>query len=257
MNNWRGFLVAGVILAQKVWDDCPVRTADFSRFLPNVHKSQLKDLECLAFKGLDYSTNVKPSLYARYFFELRRLFQEITFDYRKVDRQGNVVWAMTPLGPAQEQRLELRSARASQNYVPASTVIAAASNSHATVPAVGASHNSVAVTAGSPPMALAAASEESMLSCGATTHDASYSSGGSKKAKHGISKRADSWNLPQQPLTSSSASFHKQYARKLSSTTISSSDSVLGTNNGFIYRGRSKTTEDILPRLSQARLVIS
>lgn len=78
MNNWRGMWLGCIILAQKVWDDASLRTSSFASILPGVTKSHLKALEVKIFMLLNYATNVKPSIYARFYFELREIFKTIT-----------------------------------------------------------------------------------------------------------------------------------------------------------------------------------
>ncbi len=45
MRNWRGVWISSVILAQKVWDDQPIKTTSFAKILPNVSKEQLRECE--------------------------------------------------------------------------------------------------------------------------------------------------------------------------------------------------------------------
>jgi len=78
MNNWRGMWLGAIILAQKVWDDASLRTSSFASILPGVTKHDLKALEVKIFKLLNYGTSVKPSIYARFYFELREIFKTIT-----------------------------------------------------------------------------------------------------------------------------------------------------------------------------------
>ena len=77
MLNWRSLWLVAIILAQKVWDDRPLKTSAFVHIIPAYTKKLLRDLELNALQLLQYLTNVKPSLYARYYFELRELFTEI------------------------------------------------------------------------------------------------------------------------------------------------------------------------------------
>lgn len=78
MKNWRGMWLGAIILAQKVWDDSSLRTSSFASILPGVSKSELKALELKIFQLLNYATSVKPSIYARFYFELREIFKSIT-----------------------------------------------------------------------------------------------------------------------------------------------------------------------------------
>lgn len=110
MKNWRGFWVACIVLAQKVWDDKPLRTSSFVQLLPPVTKEQLRALEFRAFVLLDYSAQVKPSIYAKYYFELRSLFGEIT------GSDPRFMWALKPLSIVQGMRLADRSTRVEQQF---------------------------------------------------------------------------------------------------------------------------------------------
>jgi len=81
MNNWRGMWLGSVVLAQKVWDDSSLRTSSFASILPGVAKSELKALELKIFTLLNYCTSVKPSVFARFYFELREIFKNITGEF--------------------------------------------------------------------------------------------------------------------------------------------------------------------------------
>lgn len=104
MQNWRGLWIASVIIAQKIWDDRPLKTSSFVRILPNTTKEQLKDVEMRAFTLLDFNTTVRPSVYAKYYFELRQLFKEI------VGSNQRYQFKMEPMTIAEAKRLEYRTA---------------------------------------------------------------------------------------------------------------------------------------------------
>ena len=95
--------MSSVILAQKVWDDVPVRTSAFASILPNVTKDNLRKMELKAFSLLDFCTTVKPSVYAKYYFELRQLFFEIS------GGDPRYIWDLQPLSGVQAKRLDDRS----------------------------------------------------------------------------------------------------------------------------------------------------
>lgn len=109
-KNWRGLWVASIILAQKVWDDTPLRTSSFADILPGVTKQQLRAMEFKAFVLLDYTTHVKPSTYARYHFELRVLFQSI------FPTNPNEPFPLKPLTVVEGVKLEDKSARAAKYF---------------------------------------------------------------------------------------------------------------------------------------------
>ena len=105
--NWRGLWTVSIMLAQKMWDDRPLKTSAFAQILPTVTKYQLRDMEMKALALIQFSTGVKPSLYAKYYFELRSLSTG--------DSGANVVasreWALKPLSVIQARKLEDRSSR--------------------------------------------------------------------------------------------------------------------------------------------------
>ena len=45
--------------------------------LPGVEKIKIRDMEWRLLELLDFNTSIKPSLYAKYYFDLRQLFFDI------------------------------------------------------------------------------------------------------------------------------------------------------------------------------------
>ena len=88
MENWRGMWLGSIILAQKIWDDASLRTSSFASILPGVSKTELKGLEFKIFTLLNYCTTVKPSVFARFYFELREIFKSITGEFRDASVRG-------------------------------------------------------------------------------------------------------------------------------------------------------------------------
>lgn len=111
MENWRGLWLGAIILAQKVWDDNPLKTSSFSSVLTSVSKEALIAAEMKVFSLLEYSTTVRPSVYVKYFLELHELFREITGG----DSNG-FRWHLHPMTLAEKKRLELRSKRHGREY---------------------------------------------------------------------------------------------------------------------------------------------
>lgn len=93
------------MLAQKVWDDNPLRTSQFNIILPSVTKTNLRDLERKTLCLIEFSTNVKPSLYAKYYFELRTLFTDIT------GNDSLYQWNLKPLTIIESKQLDQRTKR--------------------------------------------------------------------------------------------------------------------------------------------------
>jgi hypothetical protein len=98
-NRWQKLWLSCFILAQKVWNDKPMRTSDFSNILPSVDKHVLRQLECQVLFLLDFSTNVSASLYTMYYFDLRQLHITGCNEAKE--------WSIKPLSICQALKLEV------------------------------------------------------------------------------------------------------------------------------------------------------
>ena len=65
------------MIAQKFWDDTALRCSAFTTILPGVSSSELQSIEICIFDLLEHSVRVKPSMYAKFYFELRAIFQSM------------------------------------------------------------------------------------------------------------------------------------------------------------------------------------
>ncbi len=115
MANWRGLWLAAVILAQKVWDDRPLRTSAFAKIFPSLTKEVAIAAETSIFRLLEFNATVKPSVYAKYYFELHYIYKEITGASQR-QREGG--WIMTPLSNYELQKLRNRSKQHSRQNAP-------------------------------------------------------------------------------------------------------------------------------------------
>jgi hypothetical protein len=86
------------MLAQKMWSDKPLKTSAFEKVCPPLTRVELRMLESYAFRLLEYSTGVKPSVYVKYYFELRQLF---TFSMGFSESE----WHFRPLSTLQATRM--------------------------------------------------------------------------------------------------------------------------------------------------------
>ena len=102
MSNWRSVWLISVLLAHKFFDDKSLHLRGFVRFCPIFTLSELKMLERSALTLLSYSVAVKPSLYVKYYFELRQLFSEIS-------GPSSGIWTLEALTLCQSRKLETRS----------------------------------------------------------------------------------------------------------------------------------------------------
>lgn len=63
-TSWRPILLAGLILAQKVWDDRSLHNVDFSFFCPMFTLKEINHLEKKFLELIDYDVSVSSSLCA-------------------------------------------------------------------------------------------------------------------------------------------------------------------------------------------------
>jgi hypothetical protein len=74
------------MVAQKVWDDKYLSNADFAFIYPFFVTEEINRLEQKFLELLQYNVTVKSSLYAKYYFELRALFQnESDFGIKRLE----------------------------------------------------------------------------------------------------------------------------------------------------------------------------
>lgn len=102
--NWRAVWLTCVMVAQKMWDDKPLKTSAFAQLVPPITKGNLKDFEIKALQLLDYTISVKPSLYVKYYFELRELFVSI-IGFKESE------WHVKPLSIRNAKRMEALAER--------------------------------------------------------------------------------------------------------------------------------------------------
>jgi len=92
------------MVAQKVWDDKYLSNADFAFIYPFFVTEEINRLEQKFLELLQYNVTVKSSLYAKYYFELRALFQnESDFGIKR-------------LNDDEAKSLESRSAKFKEKY---------------------------------------------------------------------------------------------------------------------------------------------
>lgn len=94
-DNWRSVWLIVIMIAQKVWDDQPVRTSGFARLIPEVTTRDLRELEFKTLNLLQFLTGVKPSLYARYYFQLREMYVDIAGSSDKPAPEWDIFTAFT------------------------------------------------------------------------------------------------------------------------------------------------------------------
>ncbi|KEP60952.1 UNVERIFIED_CONTAM: cyclin, N-terminal domain-containing protein [Hammondia hammondi] len=100
-SNWRPLVFIALIVAQKVWDDQVLTNASFAYLYPFFTVEEVNKMEAAFLSLLHFEVVVKPSTYAKYYFELRSMLQDPTSQEP----------ALPPISASVKQQLEAKSAR--------------------------------------------------------------------------------------------------------------------------------------------------
>jgi len=82
-NNWCLVLLTAFLLAHKVWAEHAVWNEDFVKIFPDstwLTVEAVRRMEREFLKRIHFNLNIKPSVYTKYYFELRS-FANVTGDF--------------------------------------------------------------------------------------------------------------------------------------------------------------------------------
>ena len=80
VENWRRLTLIALCLGSKIWDDDSLENVHFPKVLPDVTLKMINELEEKFLEFIDYDLVVKGSEYAKYYFILRTLTDEIKLE---------------------------------------------------------------------------------------------------------------------------------------------------------------------------------
>lgn len=104
-SNWRPIVLAGMLLASKVWQDLSSWNIEFARIYPHFTLQSINLLERNILKLMQWDLFISGATYAKYYFALRSLNES-----RNFRRRYNYIMRVNAPGSKQ---LEKRSAAAS------------------------------------------------------------------------------------------------------------------------------------------------
>jgi hypothetical protein len=104
--NWRPIVMAGMLLASKVWQDLSSWNIEFARVYPQFSVQSINRLERNILRLLQWDLFISGAVYAKYYFALRSLNESRNFRQR-------YNYIMRPQNAPQAKQLEKRSAHAS------------------------------------------------------------------------------------------------------------------------------------------------
>ena len=86
-ENWRGIVLACVVISNKVWDDFHMKNEDYCQLFRGLTIDRVNDLELQLFKVLDHRFNVSPSVYAQTHFEIQDLITSMAVEKGRPKKQ--------------------------------------------------------------------------------------------------------------------------------------------------------------------------
>ena len=86
-ENWRGIVLACVVISNKVWDDFHMKNEDYCQLFRGLTIDRVNDLELQLFKVLDHRCNVSPSVYAQTHFEIQDLITSMAVEKGRPKKQ--------------------------------------------------------------------------------------------------------------------------------------------------------------------------
>lgn len=105
INNWQPMLLAGMVIAQKVWDDTSLLNCDFSLICSAYTLKDINVIELKFLELIEYNVSITASLYASYYFELRTLCEKSQRDF-----------TLKPLDEAARKKLESTSLQKTDQF---------------------------------------------------------------------------------------------------------------------------------------------
>lgn len=101
--TWRPIVLAGLLLASKVWQDLSSWNVEFSEIYPQFSLQSINRLERLVVNHLKWDLYISSSLYAKYYFALRSLYEKK--DFRR--RYNNFIQVKPPRAEQISQRSDV------------------------------------------------------------------------------------------------------------------------------------------------------
>ena len=108
--NWRRIVLICLCLASKIWDDDSLENVHFPKVMSDVTNLEINKLEQLFLEFIDYKLVIKGAEYAKYYFLLRSMAEDIRkeksssvpaiispFENARRNKSNKEEWAEFPL----------------------------------------------------------------------------------------------------------------------------------------------------------------
>lgn len=102
--NWRRMVLICLTLASKIWDDDSLENVHFPKVMSDVTNFEINKLEQLFLEFIDYKLVIKGGEYAKYYFILRSMADDINSEQNIQSSKINNVTAQKPITPFENGR---------------------------------------------------------------------------------------------------------------------------------------------------------
>lgn len=89
--NWRRLVLICLTLASKIWDDDSLENVHFPKVMSDVTNAEINKLEQLFLEFIDYKLVIKGSEYAKYYFIMRSLADDISKENQAADNKPSII----------------------------------------------------------------------------------------------------------------------------------------------------------------------
>jgi len=97
--NWRRMVLICLTLASKIWDDDSLENVHFPKVMSDVTNYEINKLEQLFLEFIDYKLVIKGGEYAKYYFILRSMADDINSETQNVNRGSRAITAQQAISP--------------------------------------------------------------------------------------------------------------------------------------------------------------
>lgn len=106
--NWRRVLLSALLLSEKVYEDQAVWNIDYAKSFPEISVDDLRQLEREFLIKIQFELTLKPSEYAKYYFELVSRRDKNEYPLHQLDRNTATTLEAKAIGCVKKAKLAYR-----------------------------------------------------------------------------------------------------------------------------------------------------
>jgi len=107
--NWRRVLLSALLLSEKVYEDQAVWNIDYAKSFPEISVDDLRQLEREFLIKIQFELTLKPSEYAKYYFELVSRRDKNEYPLHQLDRNTATTLEAKAIGCVKKSKISVPS----------------------------------------------------------------------------------------------------------------------------------------------------